>query len=62
MIKWQYKEVTFEHQDYISGLNDLGKDGWEVISTQIIPDPIRMRTQVTVLLKRFVDTEKMLLD
>lgn len=38
MTKWAYKRITFDifeimEPDFESKLNDVGKDGWELISS-----------------------------
>jgi len=61
MKKWEYKEEEYKYDyEYIEKLNEIGKDGWEVVSVesyiQKVDDYIYgEREKVKVLFKREVD-------
>ena len=61
MTKWEYKEVKFEAQLFISEMNKLGQEGWEIIMTHSFVDPLIMRATVSAYLKRQLDGRKKLL-
>lgn len=42
MISWEYKSTEIKLLEAEKGLNDLGKDGWDLVHVQFLPNVYRM--------------------